>query len=171
MFRSCHGNFVTVWALVLCHLLFLCQNGPPSVQIFIHPCLPILLRSQPGPPHVSTDVLYLMQRWPRLQTAPYSTVSQERNNKDPDLSATGSKEGGNSTLYLQRTVRSAQRRHSAENINQQWYHESQIQGLYSLRRHRLISIGIPIINLRRSSDRLRFIMGIPIPVRRRLLSE
>ena len=45
------------------------------------------------------------------------------------------------------------------------------QGLYSLRRHRLISIGIPIINLRRSSDRLRFIMGIPIPVRRRLLSE
>ena len=45
------------------------------------------------------------------------------------------------------------------------------QGLYSLRRRRLISIGIPIINLRRSSDRLRFIMGIPIPVRRRLLSE
>ena len=28
------------------------------------------------------------------------------------------------------------------------------QGLYSLRRRRLISIGIPIINLRRSSDRL-----------------
>ena len=45
------------------------------------------------------------------------------------------------------------------------------QGLYSLRRRRLINIGIPIINLRRSSDRLRFIMGIPIPVRRRLLSE
>ena len=44
-------------------------------------------------------------------------------------------------------------------------------GLYSLRRRRLISIGIPIINLRRSSDRLRFIMGIPIPVRRHLLSE
>ena len=44
-------------------------------------------------------------------------------------------------------------------------------GLYSLRRRRLISIGIPMINLRRSSDRLRFIMGIPIPVRRRLLSE
>ena len=43
--------------------------------------------------------------------------------------------------------------------------------LYSLKRRRLISIGIPIINLRRSSDRLRFIMGIPIPVRRRLLSE
>ena len=42
-------------------------------------------------------------------------------------------------------------------------------GIYSLRRRRLISIGIPIINLRRSSDRLRFIMGIPIPVRRRLL--
>ena len=45
------------------------------------------------------------------------------------------------------------------------------QGLYSLRRRRLISIGIPIINLIRSSDRLRFIMGIPIPIRRRLLSE
>ena len=44
------------------------------------------------------------------------------------------------------------------------------QGLYSLRR-RLMSIGIIIINLRRSSDRLRFIMGILIPVRRRLLSE
>ena len=36
-----------------------------------------------------------------------------------------------------------------------WHH----QGLYSLRRRRLISLGIPIINLRRSSDRLRFIMG------------
>ena len=32
-----------------------------------------------------------------------------------------------------------------------------------LRGHRLIGIGIPIINLRRSSDRLRFITGIPIP--------
>ena len=46
-----------------------------------------------------------------------------------------------------------------------------ILGLYSLRRRCLISIGIPIINLRRSSDRLRFIMGIPIPIRLRLLSE
>ena len=44
-------------------------------------------------------------------------------------------------------------------------------GLYSLRRHRLTGIGIPIINLRRSDDRLRFIMGIPILIRRRLLSE
>ena len=43
--------------------------------------------------------------------------------------------------------------------------------LYALRRRRLISIGIPIINLRRWSDRLRFIMGIPIPERRCLLSE
>ena len=50
-------------------------------------------------------------------------------------------------------------------------HHYLLQGLYSLRRRRLISIGIPIINLRRSSDRLRFIMGIPIPVRRRLHSE
>ena len=45
------------------------------------------------------------------------------------------------------------------------------QGLYSLRRRRLTGIGIPIINLRRSDDRLRFIMGIPILIRRRLLSE
>ena len=43
-------------------------------------------------------------------------------------------------------------------------------GLYSLRR-RLISIEIPIINLRRSSDRLMFIMGISISVRRCLRSE
>ena len=43
---------------------------------------------------------------------------------------------------------------------------SKTLGLYSLRRRRLISIGVPIINLRRSSDRLRFIMWIPIPVRR-----
>ena len=33
------------------------------------------------------------------------------------------------------------------------------QGLYSLKRERLIGKGIPITNLRRSSDRLRFIMG------------
>ena len=44
-------------------------------------------------------------------------------------------------------------------------------GLYSLRRHRLTGIGIPIINLRRSDDRLRFITGIPILIRWRLLSE
>ena len=43
------------------------------------------------------------------------------------------------------------------------------QGLYSLRKHRLVDIGIPITNLRRSSDRLRFVMGIPIPTRQRLL--
>ena len=36
-----------------------------------------------------------------------------------------------------------------------------------LRWHRLIGIRIPIINMRRSSDRLMFIMGIPIPARRR----
>ena len=35
-------------------------------------------------------------------------------------------------------------------------------GLFSLR-HRLIGIGIPIINLRRSSDRRRFIMGFLYP--------
>ena len=54
-------------------------------------------------------------------------------------------------------------------LNKACYHT--ILGLYSLRRRRLVSIGIPIINLRRSSDRLMFIMGIPIPIRRRLLSE
>ena len=46
-----------------------------------------------------------------------------------------------------------------------------LQGLYSIIRCRLIGIGIPIINLRRLSDRLRFIMGIPIPIRWCLLSE
>ena len=45
------------------------------------------------------------------------------------------------------------------------------QGLYLLRRCRLMGIWIPILNLRRSDDRLRFIMGIPILIRRRLLSE
>ena len=44
---------------------------------------------------------------------------------------------------------------------------SSLQALHSPRRHRLIGIRIPSINLRRSSDRLMFIMGIPIPVTRR----
>ena len=44
-------------------------------------------------------------------------------------------------------------------------------GLYSLRRRRLTGIGIPMIDLRRSDDRLRFIMGILILVRRHLLIE
>ena len=41
-------------------------------------------------------------------------------------------------------------------------------GIHTLRRHGLIGIGIPVINLRQWSDRLRFIMWIPMPVRRRL---
>ena len=45
------------------------------------------------------------------------------------------------------------------------------QGLHLVRRHRLISIGIPIINLRRSSQRLRFPVGISLPVERHLMSE
>ena len=53
-------------------------------------------------------------------------------------------------------------------VKLKWMH---IQGIYSLRRRRLTGIGIPIINLRRSDDRLRFIMGIPILIRRRLLNE
>ena len=59
--------------------------------------------------------------------------------------------------------------------NQRWESTHMLHiyplGFYSLRRHRLIRIGIPIMNLRRSSDRLMFIMKIPIPARRRLLSE
>ena len=50
-----------------------------------------------------------------------------------------------------------------------WRQELVFRPLYSLRTRRLISIGIPIINLRRSSVRLLFIMGIPIPGRRGLL--
>ena len=46
-----------------------------------------------------------------------------------------------------------------------------VQGLYSLRRRSLTGIGITMINLRRSDDRLMFIMGIPILIRRNLLSE
>ena len=49
-------------------------------------------------------------------------------------------------------------------------HVCQFQGLYSLTRRCLTGIGIPIINLRRSDARLRFIMGIPILISRRLLS-
>ena len=45
----------------------------------------------------------------------------------------------------------------------------QIQGLCLLRRRRFIGISIPIANLRRFSDRLKFIMGILISVRRCLL--
>ena len=50
-------------------------------------------------------------------------------------------------------------------------HQPENLGLYSLRRRRLTGIGIPIINLRRSDDRLRFMMGIHILIRRRLFSE
>ena len=49
-------------------------------------------------------------------------------------------------------------------------YNSSPQGLYSLRRHRLISMGIPIINLRRSSPSQVY-HGDPYTVRRRLLSE
>ena len=44
-------------------------------------------------------------------------------------------------------------------------------GLYSLKRSRLTRIGIPIINLRWSSNHHRFIMGIPIPIKHCLLSK
>ena len=39
------------------------------------------------------------------------------------------------------------------------------QDNYSLKTHCFIGIGIRILNLRQSSDRLRFIMGIPIPAK------
>ena len=42
------------------------------------------------------------------------------------------------------------------------------QGLCSLRRTRLVSKGILIVNMRRSSDRLRFTTTIPIPIRQHL---
>ena len=45
------------------------------------------------------------------------------------------------------------------------------QRLCSLRRRRLIGIVIPIINLRRSDDGLRIMMGIPISIRRCLLNS
>ena len=51
------------------------------------------------------------------------------------------------------------------------FNMSNTLGHYSLRKRRFTGIGIPIINLRRSDDRLRFIMGIPILIRRRFLSE
>ena len=46
-----------------------------------------------------------------------------------------------------------------------------VVGHYLLKRCRLTGIEIPIINLRRSDDHLRFIMGIPISIRRCRLSE
>ena len=54
-----------------------------------------------------------------------------------------------------------------------WLDTKQVttQGLYLLKTHCLASIGIPIINLRWSNDHLKFIMGIPIPIRWCLLSE
>ena len=46
-------------------------------------------------------------------------------------------------------------------------------GLYSLKRQRLIGIGIPFMNLIHEGDwqYLRLMMGIPIPVRQRLFGE
>ena len=46
-----------------------------------------------------------------------------------------------------------------------WLHRHCQMGLYSLKRRRLTGIVIPIINLRRSYDRLRFIIGITAPIR------
>ena len=70
----------------------------------------------------------------------------------------------------------AQRDSNAENVSIWWRHHvipishrHMNFDRYSLRRH--LGIGISINNLRRSSDRHRFIMGIPIPLRRRLFSE
>ena len=45
------------------------------------------------------------------------------------------------------------------------------QGLRSLKSHRVIGTGIPIINLRRSWCRLMFIMGILTPIRRCIFGE
>ena len=47
-----------------------------------------------------------------------------------------------------------------------WQSKERSQGLYwLLNRRRLIGAGVPIINLKWSLDHLKFIMGIPIPVR------
>ena len=46
-----------------------------------------------------------------------------------------------------------------------------LQCLCTLWRHRLIGIRIPIMNMRRWPDRLMFIMGIPISIRRLLFGE
>ena len=73
----------------------------------------------------------------------------------------------------------AQRASNAENVSIWWRHHVDtlccgaiagefthiLQGFYSLRRRRFICIWFPVINLRRSWDCLRFIMGFPIPVR------
>ena len=42
---------------------------------------------------------------------------------------------------------------------------------YMMSKYRFTSIGIPIINLSRSDDRLMLIIGIRIPIRRCLLRE
>ena len=79
---------------------------------------------------------------------------------DPDLAHT-------SFLY------SLTEQEGSKGLDLEWIRSPyyKFQGIYSLRRRRLTGIGIPIINLRRSDVRLRFIMGIPILIRRRLLSE
>ena len=53
----------------------------------------------------------------------------------------------------------------------EYTHECRQQPGHPLRRPNLIGIGIPIIKLTRSSDRLRFLMEIYIPVIRHLYSE
>ena len=70
-----------------------------------------------------------------------------------------------------RTVRHQRQVIAFTHIPRMRWQKTRLQGLYSRRRRRLAGIGIPMINLRRSYDRLRFIMGIPILIRRRLLSE
>ena len=45
------------------------------------------------------------------------------------------------------------------------------QAFYPLKRRRPMGVGIPITNLIRSDDRLRLIMGPPIPIRRCLFRE
>ena len=45
------------------------------------------------------------------------------------------------------------------------------QGLYSLRRHHVIDIGIPFINLGWRPDQFSFITGIAVPERQGLFNK
>ena len=49
------------------------------------------------------------------------------------------------------------------------FETSLVLGLYSLRRRRLTGIGIPTVSWRQPNDRLKFIVEIPLPIRRCLV--
>ena len=66
----------------------------------------------------------------------------------------------------------AQRALNVENVSIWWrYHGNRALGPDSIKRCHLTSIGNPIVEIRRSYDRLISTMGFPIPVRRHLYIE